>query len=111
MCPTIKLSNGVEMPFMAMGTNWMTYEELFPVMKAGFDAGFRAIDTARDYGNEAVVGDVLQDVLKATGLKRQDVFVTTKIGNSQQRKGNIEEQLEISLANLKTDYLDLWLMH
>lgn len=105
--PKIKLSNGIDMPFMAMGTNWMTYEELFPVMKAGFEAGFRAIDTARDYGNEPIVGDVL----KSVGLTRQDVFVTTKIGNSQQMEGNIEEQLEVSLANLKTDYLDLWLMH
>ena len=109
--PKIKLSNGIDMPFMAMGTNWMTYEELFPVMKAGFEAGFRAIDTARDYGNEPIVGDVLKDVLKSVGLTRQDVFVTTKIGNSQQMEGNIEEQLEVSLANLKTDYLDLWLMH
>lgn len=109
--PKIKLSNGIDMPFMAMGTNWMTYEELFPVMKAGFEAGFRAIDTARDYDNEPIVGDVLKDVLKSVGLTRQDVFVTTKIGNSQQMAGNIEEQLEISLANLKTDYLDLWLMH
>ena len=109
--PKIKLSNGIDMPFMAMGTNWMTYEELFPVMKAGFEAGLRAIDTARDYGNEPIVGDVLKDVLKSVGLTRQDVFVTTKIGNSQQMEGNIDEQLEISLANLKTDYLDLWLMH
>lgn len=109
--PKIKLSNGIDMPFMAMGTNWMTYEELFPVMKAGFEAGLRAIDTARDYGNEPIVGDVLKDVLKSVGLTRQDVFVTTKIGNRQQMEGNIEEQLEISLANLKTDYLDLWLMH
>lgn len=60
---------------------------------------------------EPIVGDVLEDVLKSVGLTRQDVFVTTKIGNSQQMEGNIEEQLEISLANLKTDYLDLWLMH
>lgn len=109
--PKIKLSNGVNMPFMAMGTNWMNYDELLPVMTAGFQAGLRAIDTARDYGNEPVVGQVLEKALEVTGLKREDVFVTTKIGNGQQLHGDIEEQINISLKNLKTDYADLWLMH
>lgn len=108
---TIKLHNGVEMPCMAIGTNWMNYKELYGVMRAGFEAGFRAIDTARDYGNEAVVGAVLKDVLKDLGMSRSDVFVTTKIGNGQQMKGNISEQIDESLRNLQTDYVDLWLMH
>lgn len=105
------LSNGVEMPCMTIGTNWMSYNELKPIVKAGFEAGFRAIDTARDYGNEPVVGAVIKDVLKEMGMKRTDIFITTKIGNSQQRKDNFEEQLEISLKNLQTDYIDLWLLH
>lgn len=109
--PKIKLYNGVEMPFMGIGTNWMNYEQLLPVMKAGINAGFRAIDTARDYGNESVVGDALKETLIFTGLRREEVFVTTKIGNSQQALGNIEEEINISLRNLKTDYVDLWLMH
>lgn len=109
--PKIELYNGMEMPFMGIGTNWMNYGQLLPVMKAGFEAGFRAIDTARDYGNEPVVGDVLKAALASSGLRREDVFVTTKIGNSQQVLGNIEEQIDISLCNLKTDYIDLWLMH
>lgn len=109
--PTIKLYNGVEMPFMGIGTNWMNYNQLLPVVKAGFETGFRAIDTARDYGNEPVVGDVLKTALASSGLRRENVFVTTKIGNGQQAVGNIEEQIDISLGNLKTDYIDLWLMH
>ena len=99
------------MPQMAIGTNWMNYKDLYKVVKAGFEAGFRAIDTAHDYGNEPVVGKVLHDVLHDIGLKRSDVFVTTKIGNVQQIEGYIEEQLDISLKNLQTDYIDLWLMH
>lgn len=47
-----KLINGVEMPNMVMATNWMDYPQLKTIMTAGFNAGFRAIDTARDYGNE-----------------------------------------------------------
>lgn len=108
---TIKLNNGVEMPIMAIGTNWMNYKELYSIMRAGFEAGFRAIDTARDYGNEPVVGAVLKAVLKDMGMNRSDVFITTKIGNRQQIKGNISEQIEESLRNLQTDYIDLWLMH
>jgi len=99
------------MPMMAIGTNWMNYAELYSVMRAGFEVGFRAIDTARDYGNEPIVGAVLKDVLKDLNMTRSDVFITTKIGNSQQRLGNIEEQIDISLCNLQTDYVDLWLMH
>ncbi len=108
---TIKLSNGVEMPNMVMATNWMEYTQLKNIMVAGFCAGFRAIDTARDYGNEATVGKVIQDVIHETGLKRDEIFITTKIGNGQQRTGNIAREIEISLNNLRTDYIDLWLMH
>lgn len=107
----LKLSNGVEMPCMAIGTNWMDYKELYNIVRAGIEAGFRAIDTARDYGNESVVGSVIKDVLRDLGMKRSDIFITTKIGNGQQLKGNIEEELDISLHNLQTDYIDLWLMH
>lgn len=105
------LSNGVIMPSMAIGTNWMTYNELYLIVKSGLLAGFRAIDTARDYGNEAIVGAVINDVLKDLGMQREDIFITTKIGNSQQREANIYEQIDISLNNLQTNYIDLWLMH
>ena len=107
----IILSNGVMMPCMAIGTNWMNYRELKDILIAGFSSGFRAIDTARDYGNEQVVGKALRDALRKVGLQRDDIFVTTKIGNSQQIFGNIKEELDISLKNLRTDYVDLWLMH
>ena len=99
------------MPNMSIGTNWMNYKELRKILEAGFEAGFRAIDTARDYGNESIVGKALQHTLKALGLKREEIFITTKIGNGQQLKGNIQEQIDISLKNLRTDYVDLWLMH
>lgn len=107
----ITLSNGIQMSVMAIGTNWMRYKELKPVLKAGLKAGFRAIDTASDYGNEHIVGRALKNVLNELGISRSDIFITTKIGNSRQKEGNIYEQLEISLNNLNTDYLDLWLMH
>lgn len=105
------LSNGIEMPPMIMSTNWMDYKQMKEVVNAGLKIGFRAFDTARDYGNEHIVGKVIKECLSEQGLKREDIFITTKIGNSQQVLGNIEEQIDISLKNLQTDYVDCWLMH
>lgn len=107
----IKFNNGVEMPPIIMSTNWMDYPTMKKVVTAGLEIGYRAFDTARDYGNEHIVGKVLQECLKEQGLKREDIFITTKIGNGQQEQGNITEQIELSLRNLKTDYVDCWLMH
>lgn len=107
----LRLSNGIEMPPIVEATNWMDYPQLKRIVSEGLKAGFRAFDTARDYGNEPIVGRVIQECLREQGLKREDVFITTKIGNSQQRLGNIDEQIDLSLKNLRTDYVDLWLMH
>lgn len=107
----IELSNGIKMPPIVMSTNWMDYPLMKKVVKTGLEVGYRAIDTARDYGNEPIVGKVLEETTKEQGLSRSDIFITTKIGNTQQIKGNIHQQVEISLNNLRTDYIDLLLMH
>lgn len=107
----IKFHNGIEMPPIIMSTNWMDYPTMKKVVLAGLKIGYRAFDTARDYGNEHIVGRVLKECLKELGIKREEIFITTKIGNSQQKLGNIPEQIEISLNNLQTDYVDCWLMH
>ena len=107
----IILNNGVMMPPIVETTNWMDYPQMKTLVTEGLKVGFRAFDTARDYGNEPIVGRVIKECLKEQGLKREDVFITTKIGNGQQRQGNIEEQIDISLRNLQTDYVDLWMMH
>lgn len=108
---SIKFHNGVELPPLIMSTNWMDYPTMKEVVTAGLKIGFRAFDTARDYGNEHIVGRVIKECLAEQGLKREDIFITTKIGNSQQRLGNMSEQINISLKNLQTDYVDCWLMH
>jgi len=106
-----ELSNGVIMPSLVVGTNWMEKKELKKILHSAFAAGFRAIDTARDYGNEHIVGEALQEVLKEIGLSREEIFITTKIGNNQQVKGDISGEIQTSLRNLRVDYVDLWLMH
>ncbi len=105
------LSNGYSLPHMAIGTNWMKKKELVKILVAAIEAGFRAFDTARDYGTEDVVGDAVKESLAITGLCRENVFITTKIGNTQQVRGDIKGEVEMSLRNLKTDYIDLYLMH
>jgi len=107
----IVLNNGVMMPPIVETTNWMDYPQMKTLVTEGLKVGFRAFDTARDYGNEPIVGRVIKECLKQQGMKREDVFITTKIGNSQQALGNIEEQIDMSLRNLQTDYVDLWMMH
>ena len=86
------LSNGYTLPHMAIGTNWMKKNELVKILVSAIEAGFRAFDTARDYGSEDVVGDAVKESLAITGLGREDVFITTKIGNSQQVKGDIKRR-------------------
>lgn len=107
----IKLNNGVMMPPIVETTNWMDYPQMKTLVTEGLKVGFRAFDTARAYGNEHIVGRVMKECLAEQGLERKDIFITTKIGNGEQRLGNIEEQIDISLRNLQTDYVDLWLMH
>lgn len=101
----------IRIPSLIMSTNHMDYEKMKEVVTAGLRIGYRAFDTARDYQNEPVVGQVLKECLAETGISREEIFITTKIGNSQQAEGNIEEQIDISLRNLQTDYVDCWMMH
>lgn len=107
----IRLHNGIEMPPIIMSTNWMDYKIMKEIVTAGLEIGYRAFDTARDYSNEHIVGRVLKECLKEQGINREEIFITTKIGNSQQKIGNIEKQIDISLKNLQTDYVDCWMMH
>ncbi len=68
-------------------------------------------DTARDYDNEALLGTIF-GAMMATGVcKREDIFITTKVGNSQQRVKDMYHEIDISLNSLKMDYIDLWLLH
>ncbi len=79
--------------------------------KDGLQAGFRHFDCAERYQNEREVGEALQSGMAGAGIKREDVFVTTKLWNSNHRPERVEPAFEASLARLKLDYLDLYLIH
>lgn len=105
---TIKLNNGVPMPIIGFGT-WQTPSgdvAKTSVMNA-LEAGYRHIDTAAIYGNEVSVGEGIIE----SGVKREDIFLTTKLWNDAHSYEGAKNAIETSLNNLQTDYLDLYLIH
>ncbi|HSK28787.1 MAG TPA: aldo/keto reductase [Candidatus Limnocylindria bacterium] len=104
--PTIRMNDGCEIPQLGLGV-WQipNGKKCESAVLAAFDAGYRHIDTASFYGNEESVGAAV----KASGIRREDVFVTTKLWNSDH--ANPERALETSLRKLKLDYVDLYLIH
>ncbi|KAI1731044.1 aldo/keto reductase family domain-containing protein [Ditylenchus destructor] len=106
----IKLSNGVNLPLFGLGTFLASdASQLKTALRAALDCGYRYIDTAYRYKNEAVIGEVLQEYYDAGKLKREDIFLTTKL--PFYGHGNPEDFLQNSLKTLQTDYIDLFLMH
>ncbi|MGM0124529.1 oxidoreductase, aldo/keto reductase [Enterococcus sp. AZ194] len=105
---TYKLSNGLEIPVVGFGT-WQTPDGDVAVqsVKEALKAGYRHIDTAQGYGNEESVGQAIAE----SGLKREDIFLTSKLGNGQHSYELVMSSFEESLKKLKTDYLDLFLIH
>ena len=102
--PTVGLPGGAAMPLIGFGTWQITGEECYRAVRTALDVGYRHLDTATVYGNEAEVGRALRD----SGVAREDVFVTTKCpGGSDDPDGT----LDASLAALGVDDVDLWLVH
>ncbi len=79
--------------------------------KAALEAGFRALDTAERYRTEKEVGEAMQEVFKAGKIKREEVFVATKLWNTNHRPERVKPAFEASLKKLQLDYLDLYLIH
>ena len=79
--------------------------------RAALEAGFRAIDTAERYRTEKEVGEAMQDVFKTGKIKREDVFVATKLWNTNHRPERVKPAIEASLRKLQLDYVDLYLIH
>lgn len=102
------LNNGVKIPMVGLGVFRMEAEgEAGEAVKAALQAGYRHIDTAAIYGNEAEVGRGLRE----SGVAREEIFVTTKLWNDDMRSGKVREALDSSLSLLGLEYVDLYLVH
>lgn len=99
----ITLNNGIKMPVVGYGVYQISNSETKECVLNAIQEGYRLIDTAQYYGNEEGVGDAL----KASGIDRSEFFITTKLKNSH----CVERLIEKSLKKLKTDYIDLVLIH
>jgi len=100
-------ASGAEIPSLGFGTHGMSREHILRTIPAALSAGFRHIDTAQIYRNEEAVGECVQ----ASGLDRADVFVTTKVWVASYAKGAFAASVDDSLRKLRTDYIDLLLLH
>lgn len=103
----VKLNNGVEMPILGFGVYQIPREETKRCVLDAINVGFRAIDTAQSYFNEAEVGDAI----KESGIPREEFFITTKIWIDNYGYEKCKASVEESLKKLKTDYIDLVLLH
>jgi diketogulonate reductase-like aldo/keto reductase len=102
------LNNGVKIPCIGFGT-WQTPDGNVTIdaVKAALAAGYRHIDTAAIYGNEKSVGRAV----KESGVNRKDIFVTSKLFNTEHTYQKTKAAFEKTLKDLQTDYLDLYLIH
>ncbi len=103
--PAVSLPSGGRMPVVGFGTWRMRHDNAYQAVLAALSAGYRSIDTATMYANEADVGRAIKD----SGLDRSEIFITTKIRPSD--AGKARSVLRHSLSALGTEHLDLWLVH
>lgn len=106
--PLVPLNNGVAIPQIGLGV-WQAREgaEVERAVSVALEAGYRMIDTAAIYGNETGVGRAV----KASGLPREELFITTKLWNAHHAYDDATRAFERSLATLDCDYIDLYLIH
>jgi diketogulonate reductase-like aldo/keto reductase len=108
----IHLANGSgELPAVGFGTLIPDPVATRQATRAALEAGFRHLDCAERYRNEAAVGDAIQDAFKAGTLQREDLFVTTKLWNSNHRPERVKAAYDASCRRLQLDHVDCYLIH
>jgi 2,5-diketo-D-gluconate reductase A len=105
--PSIALNDENTMPVIGLGVAELSEDETERAVSAALEIGYRLIDTASVYGNEAAVGRAIA----ASGIPRAELFVTTKLANADQGITSSQEACKVSLERLGLDYLDLYLIH
>jgi len=99
------------MPAVGFGTLFRDLSVTTQAVKDALEAGFRHFDCAERYRNEEMVGVALQEVIEAGKVRREDVFITTKLWNTNHRPERVEPAFEASCRRLQVDYIDCYLIH
>lgn len=107
MTPTITLSDDNSIPVLGLGVAELSEDETERAVTEALETGYRLIDTASVYGNEAAVGRAIA----ASGVPRDELFVTTKVANADQGYNSTKEALAVSLERLGLDYVDMYMIH
>lgn len=107
----IKLNNETEMPIIGLGTWKSEPSEAYAAVRWALKLGYTHFDCAAIYNNEEAVGQAFADAMAEDGLKREDIFVTSKLWNNAHRAEDVAPALQEMLTRLKLEYLDLFLMH
>ncbi|RKT88999.1 Aldo/keto reductase [Saccharopolyspora antimicrobica] len=107
MVPTVTLNNGIEIPQLGFGVFQVPDAETTAAVTAALEAGYRSIDTAAIYGNEAGVGRAIAE----SGIPRDELFITTKLWNDDQGYDATLAAFDRSLAELGLDHVDMYLIH
>ena len=103
----VKLNNGIKMPLISFGVYQIPKEDTKRCVLDAIKSGYRGIDTAQSYFNESEVGDAIVEC----GVPREELFITTKVWIDYYGYEECKASVEESLRKLKTDYLDLCLLH
>jgi diketogulonate reductase-like aldo/keto reductase len=105
--PTKKLNDRAKIPVLGFGTWPLKGRSLQKALDWAFEAGYRHIDTADFYNNHKDIGEYID----LAGIKRDDLFITTKVWKTDLEPENVKKVLENALKDLRTDYIDLYLIH
>lgn len=111
MDETYELNNGVRVPRIGLGTWLMDDDEAREAVKSAVDCGYRMIDTAQAYGNEAGVGEGVRQAMEEHGLAREDVFVASKVAAEIKTYEGASASIDETLRRMGLDYLDQMIIH